>query len=312
MRARLRTVRDRQLHRAEVRRGRRHEARADRTPIFILGAPRSGTTLLYQLLVEGLEVGWLANAHASRASDVARVERRTRPRAGRGSSDWDSDHGATGQPWGPSEAGEFWYRFVPRRPHQLQAADVTPARVAAVRAAVREFADACESPVVFKNVFNSLRIPLLARALPEARYVLIERDLEANARSLLAGRARHGGVHEWWSAEPAGSDAVRTQSPAHQVAWQVQAMNEVARAELDRLEPASSLIVSYEELCTRPREVLERIHAWLEASGVQVRRRADARMPASFELRGGGVLDPAVEQDLHAVLSSGPAGEDAT
>ena len=42
LRARTRWLRDLARHRAEVRAGRSLAARADRTPIFILGSPRSG------------------------------------------------------------------------------------------------------------------------------------------------------------------------------------------------------------------------------------------------------------------------------
>lgn len=310
-RARIRWLRDRMLHEREQARGERLEARPDRTPVFILGAPRSGTTLLYQLLVEGLDVGWLANAHMESPSDVSRIERRERPRSRRSSSDFESAHGATAGDWGPSEAGAFWYRFFPRRPHQAHDADATRARTRAIRAVVREFMDACGAPVVFKNVFNSLRVPVLAASLPEARFVLIERDPAANARSLLAGRARRGDLDAWWSAEPDGADSLRGATPAEQVVWQVERMNEVARRELEVLHPDRSLVVDYADLCRDPRAVLTRIHDWLEDSGCEVSLRAGANVPASFELRGGGELEPELERQLRAALASAPTREDA-
>lgn len=285
--------------------------RADRTPVFVLGAPRSGTTLLYQLLVEGLDVGWLANAHLRDASDVCRIERDERPRAGRRASNWSSSHGVTGEPWGPSEAGEYWYRFVPREPHQLGDADATPRRIRALRAGVRAFMDACGTSVVFKNVFHTLRIPVLAAALPEARFVLIERDEGANARSLLAGRRARGGIDTWWSARPSGEEAVRAATPCEQVVWQVRRMNRVARQELSALHPDRWLAVGYDELCRDPGALLERVHGWLAAGGCDVALRPDAHLPPSFEQRSGGTLDPVLEAQLTAALASAPGGEDA-
>jgi len=312
LRARLRTLRGRIAHHRELRAGATLDARPDRTPIFVLGAPRSGTTLLYQLLVEGLDVGWLANAHAAVPGDVSRIERDRRPRAARTSSDWQSRHGATSEPWGPSELGEFWYRFVPRRPHQLHAGDATPARTSAIRAAVRLFAAACERPVVFKNVFNSLRVPVLAAALPEARFILIERDLESNARSLLAGRLQRGDLDAWWSAEPDGAAAVRADGPAAQVAWQVRRMNEVAHAELGRLDAGRSIVIGYGELCEDPVGVLDRIHAWLVEGGSDVRRRSDASLPQRFDRRRGGSLPRELEDDLRHAVASASIGDDRT
>lgn len=310
-RARARSLPSRLRHHRELRQGAKLAARADRTPIFVLGAPRSGTTLLYQLLVEGLDVGWLANAHLRDPSDVCRIERAEQPRRSRSGSDWRSAHGRTNEPWGPNEAGEFWYRFVPRQPHQLDDVHATPRRVAAIRAAVRAFMDACDAPVVFKNVFNSLRVPVLAAALPEARFVLIERDEESNARSLLSGRVARGDATSWWSARPAGDEAVRDASPGAQVVWQVRRMNRVARRELAALHEDRWLAVGYDELCADPAALLERVHAWLVASGSQVAKRPGATVPAAFEQRTGGMLEPELEAQLAAALASAPGGEDA-
>lgn len=307
VRARTRWLRGLARHRREVGAGRELPPRADRTPVFILGSPRSGTTLLYQLLVEAFEVGYLANVHAEEPTDVARVEREQRPRAGRTGSDFESTHGATRQPWGPSEAGEFWYRFFDRDRHQVDHAAPEDRTVVQLRAAVRAFADACGAPVVFKNTINSLRVPAIAAALPEARFVLIERDLADNARSLLVGRTKRGDITEWWGARPRGAEQVEHASPAAQVVWQAREVHAVARHALEALPPERTLQVTYDELCAAPRDLVDRVATWLAATGAPVERRVGAEVPAHFESRGGGVLDTELEAALARAIS-----EDAT
>ncbi len=303
VRARARWLRGLARHRAEVRAGRGLGPREDRAPIFVLGAPRSGTTLLYQLLVEGLDVGYLANAHAAQPNDVARVEREQRPRAARGGSDFESSHGATSEPWGPSEAGEYWYRFFAREEHQVDHAAPEDRTVVELRAAVRAFADACGVPVVFKNTINSLRVPALAAALPEARFVLIERDLADNARSLLVGRSRRGDLDAWWSARPAGAAEHAGDAPAEQVVWQARRVHDVARDALADLDPSRSMHVTYDELCADPRGLLDCIAEWLAEGGARVDRRSGASLPESFDRRGGRALDPALEGSLAAAVA---------
>ncbi|MCW2925343.1 MAG: hypothetical protein JWM98_2747 [Thermoleophilia bacterium] len=304
VRARTKSGRNRLLHHAEVRRGSELPARADRTPIFILGAPRSGTTLFYQLVVEGLDVGYLANAHMVRPGDAANIERRVRPRADRQPSNWTSRHGDTSHSWDPTEAGNYWYRFVDRFPNEITEADATPKRVRAVRAAIREFAEACGGPVVFKNVFNSLRLPLLTAALPEARYIIVDRDTETNARSLLRGRlSNHDTLDRWWSAEPAGADALAGRSPAEQTVWQVEQMKAVARREVGRLDPSFTIEVTYDEVCADPRAALVRIRDWLAQTGVEVQLRPDAVIPETFRRSHGTPLDEATEAQLRAAVA---------
>jgi hypothetical protein len=317
VRARARTAANRLLHDHEVRRGARLEARAERAPIFVISPPRSGSTLFFQLLVETFDLGWLANAHLDWHGGASVIERRRHPREARTSSTFTSRHGTTEQPWEPSEGEGYWYRFFPKAPdrNQLLADDATPGRVRALRAAVREFADACGAPVLFKNSLNTLRLPVIAAALPEARYIHLSRDLQANARSLLAGRIATGDVNSWWSATPRGSDAHDHEHPARQVVWQVQRINEVAREGLAQVPAANWTALTYEQLVADPRGAMDQVEAFLRASGVPVRRRPDANVPERFELRHGGELAPELEAELTAAVrdataASAPSGED--
>lgn len=309
-RARARWLRGRREHARELRHGAALHADPRRAPIFVLGAPRSGTTLLYQLLVEGLDVGWLGNAHAEAATRAVEVERQAPPRVERLGTDFDSAHGTTAGDWGPSEAGEYWYRAFPRGRHQQSTDDASPRRVREVAAMVRAFGDAAGVPVVFKNTLNSLRVPVLAAALPEARFVLIERDLPDNARSLLVGRLRRGEPRAWWSARPDGAEALADAAPAEQVTWQVQQVTCVARHELAMHAAGRFVTVTYDELCGDPRGVLACLHEWLVAGGVPVELRDPARIPERFDRRGGGELPPEHEAALAAALAAARAESD--
>ncbi|MCW2962532.1 MAG: hypothetical protein JWM90_2919 [Thermoleophilia bacterium] len=306
IRARTRSLINRLLHDYEVRRGSKLAARDDRAPIFVISPPRSGSTLFFQLLVETFDIGWLANAHLEWHGGASVIERRRHPRDARTRSDFTSRHGDTEAAWEPSEGAGFWYRFFPKDPdrNELLAEDATPQRVGALRAAVRLLADACNGPVFFKNSLNTLRLPVIREALPEARYIHLSRDLEVNARSLLAGRIANGDVNAWWSATPRGAEAHDHETPAEQVVWQVQRINEVAREQLALVADANHMSATYEELVTDPRGTMDRVEAFLRASGVPVTRRADPNIPERFEQRAGGTLAPELEEQLRAAVTA--------
>lgn len=298
IKARAITVRNGIQGRKEVREGEGLGAQANRVPIFILGSPRSGTTLLYQLLVENFNVGYLSNLHAKNYSRIVQTEKDLPQQESRINSDFESEHGATKGDTGPSEAGDFWYRFFPKYPHQMSSSDATKKRIKELRSVIRLFADTCKKPVVFKNVFNSLRIPVLVKAIPEARYILIERDLTDNARSLLVGRIKRGDINAWWSAKPEGFDAVISKRPAYQAVWQSAQMNKIAKAELSKLEKDKYFTLTYAEVCANPEKALKDIHSWLLDSGVEIDRRKNVSPPVSFEHRQGGLLDQDIECEL--------------
>ena len=55
------------------------EEKLEYPPIFIIGAPRSGSTLLYQVLTDYFEVGYISNLHAHFFGSPACLERLLHP-----------------------------------------------------------------------------------------------------------------------------------------------------------------------------------------------------------------------------------------
>jgi hypothetical protein len=305
-RARVRRARNRSLHALEVRRGRRWvDEPLPYRPIFVVGAPRSGSTLLYQLLTDRFDVGYLANGHARQPGAPSLVERRRGLVQGRHGElgDYHSAFGGTAGELGPSECGPFWYRFFPRRPHYVPADAFPDAFRRELRAAVGAFIEACDRPVVYKNLYSTARIEAIAAALPEALFVAIHRDLTANARSLLDARMRiTGGYDAWWSVEPPGIERL-LQLPAHeQVVEQVRELDAlVARVE-ESIGPDRVLHLAYEDLCADPRGQLERIAAFAAAHGSELGDRGE--VPASFPQQAGDrTLPPELEEALLGYLA---------
>ena len=72
----------------------------------------------------------------------------------------------------------------------------------AFSASMRRFVTASNKPVIIKNLYAALRLEVIEHFLPEARYIVIHRDLRDNAASLLNSRASHFGTYDrWWSVE---------------------------------------------------------------------------------------------------------------
>ena len=300
-RARLRRARIRSLHALEVRLGRRWaDEPLPYPPIFVVGAPRSGSTLLYQLLADRFDVGYLANGHARHPGAPSLVERRRglirrRPAE---LGDYQSAFGGTAGDLGPSECGPFWYRFFPRRPHYVSADDFPTTSRRQLRAAVGAFVEACGRPVVYKNLVNTARMEAIAAALPEALFLAIHRDLADNARSILDARMGVTGAYEgWWSVEPPEIERLRELPPHEQAVEQVRTLDAlVARVEAS-IGNGRVLHLSYEDLCADPRAELERIAAFAAGHGCELGVRGE--VPASFVPgEGDNPVTPELEKAL--------------
>lgn len=251
-------------------------------PIFILGAPRSGSTLLYQRMIDAFGFGYLSNLHCALWGAPHRItESLATPRLER-RPDYNSRFGAT-EGWdGPSECGDFWYRFFSRRPHYVSAGALGEVQRAWLRESVARLLATSSEPFLFKNLYCSLRLAPLREALPEALFVVVRRALADNAKSILAVRqAMYGNFRHWWSMEPPGIGLLRGLAVHEQVVEQVVGVNHAIDEERKRFDGERFFDVSYEELCADPYASLKGIERFLRNFSLDCRMQEVASAVSS-------------------------------
>jgi LPS sulfotransferase NodH len=301
LRSRARRAANRTLDLLETATSSGGEAPLSRPPLLVVGAPRTGSTLLYQLLVQAFDVTYLSNRHCRWYGAPSFVERlrRTAPNAS-----YESRYGATGGVDAPSECGPYWYRFFRRSPQYVPLAETNAAQLRRVRAAVRALTDAHGRPVVFKNLMCSLRLEPIGAALPEALFVVIHRDLVATASSLLAGRkAIFGDYGHWWSAEPPEIDELRSLPPEQQVVEQVRRIEALIERDRERLGGKRFLELRYEELCADPDASLDAVAGLVERNGSRLTRRR--QVEAKFDPSDPASLPPELHERLVDYVARG-------
>lgn len=176
-------------------------------PLFILGAPRSGTALLYRILCLHPRAAW-PNAYVGhvpstpRLAALNRLARRT-PDVRRTvwfGPGWDQvyPHRAGLSPrqraFPQPVEGE---RFFARRGVVPGVEEVGPRQQRLRRDVERLVRASGATMLVSKSTAHNRRIGLLDNLFPEARFVVVCRDGRAVARSLLTVD-RWPDVHVWW------------------------------------------------------------------------------------------------------------------
>jgi len=263
----------------------RRSRRARGTPqrgaqVFILGLPRSGTTLVYQYLVHRLHVAYFTNAVGEHPYDPCRATWAQIKDGGVYRSDFESEYGRSRGDLAPREAGRFWLRFFDIDAYQTPG-DVGDAALAEMREAVfcvqAIFAAA---PFVNKNVKHLLRIPILNAAFPDPHCLVVERDRVDVALSILRGRAESlGSEGAWFSAQPPEYERLRRLDPVEQVVGQVVGLERKMNEDLARVSAARVHRVDYEAFCRSPEVAIS-------GCGEALRGVAEKNPGvASFELR---------------------------
>lgn len=223
-------------------------------PIFIISAPRAGSTLLYELLSKSSEL-WTIDGESH---GVIEGIRRLHPAAHNfdshalGACDLNADTALSLKAGFIAElrsADGLRYLEVPQRsrPRSLRFLEKTPE--------------------------NALRVPFLAAAFPDARFVFLYRDARPNVSSLVEGW-EHGAVNipnlsgwergPWCFLLPDGWRDLRDRSLSDIAAFQWRAANEIAIRDLSALPRERWTSLDYEDLVATPEQVLRRLAEYLE------------------------------------------------
>ncbi|HEU4868595.1 MAG TPA: sulfotransferase [Actinomycetota bacterium] len=244
-------------------------------PLFLVGAPRSGTTLVYKMLCLHPESAWISNwnriAPAVRAlaviNPLATLLPKARHRAWFGDDSNAYVYGSVrslSQRLLPTPVeGEPLFRRAGLGEEEIvHPADVSPKAVDELRKAFRAIQRYSGGTFfVNKRVANNRRIPLLAEAFPDARFLEIVRDGRSVAQSLA--------TVDWWPESTVwwnGTTPVRWEAEGRDP-WELRARSwveelKVTSRGLSTVSPNRVMKVTYEDFVAQPMELLAEIKSF--------------------------------------------------
>jgi hypothetical protein len=255
-------------------------------PIFFLGAPRSGSTLAVQVITDTLDVGYISNRHCQWFGAPVLAEQLFHPTKDRPRSDFQSRQGTTEGSYAPAECGEWWYRFFRRKPPYVTLDEVCPRRMRQLRRSVAALTNAFDRPILFKNLYASLRVRAIAHYFPESLFIVTHRNEVDNGHSLLEARyQRFQDYDPWLSVEPPEIDLLK-KLPAHE-----QVIEQIRHTHLtiDRdfgfagISDTRRFDLVYEDFCDNPGKILEQFQDFLSKNECKVIQRAEP--PSRFKPR---------------------------
>ncbi|WP_263079616.1 sulfotransferase [Endozoicomonas sp. Mp262] len=175
-------------------------------PVFIIGAPRTGSTILYQVLTNVADVLYIDNlAHRFYRNLFFGIWLSRKVFGIKPHNNFKADHGRTTK-YGmhaPSECGDFWYRWLPLDQHFIAEDDICEKVVSEIRDEILAISNYHMRPIVFKNLNAGQRLRLLKRAFPNAKFIFIKRDSIFTVNSIINARVKNNiATGEWWSIKP--------------------------------------------------------------------------------------------------------------
>jgi hypothetical protein len=251
----------------------------DHAPVFIVGPPRTGSTLLYQLLVRRYRFCYFSNLlNRFPRAPLALAELSSWCGGFDPADDYCSRYGSTRGWCAPNQGRECWVTWLPESPNAVDPRGVGSAAKMQIRATVAGMQRISGRPFINKWPPNSVRVRLLAEIFPRALFVRISRATDATVLSILRGRrelCRRGSG--WFSVKPPGFEQVmKDRAPEAQAAWQVEAIERAIDDDAQDVGAHRFIHVRYEELTDAPRQVLDRVAAfYAQAAGTRLEKRCE-------------------------------------
>lgn len=265
---------------------------------FIVGAPRSGTTILHQSLCYVSDVGYVDNLVARffwyPELGLSVANELNYPRRWRGRSSF----GATQDLSEPHEFGRFWLEQLGYHSMQQQQAPGRPLADAAK--ALERMSSVAGKALLFKVFTLVWHLAEFHNAhAPRSRWILIRRELAAVALSLLKLRLSRGAIGTWRSLVPLS--ALDYTDPYEQVVAQAIDVERWIEAELAQIPNEAWTSVHYDVLCSDFTNEIERLTRFLGISCSPERLR-EAQQDISVQHKAPDSL-PGVDMDrLRAVI----------
>ena len=257
--------------------------------VHILGAPRSGTTLVSQLAASHLEVAWMSNLTAAFwAAPCLGARLAKHLTTDDFTSDFESEFGRTQGPAEPHEFGYFWSRLLGYEEMREPESDEVDWQ--RVRLVLTNLCAAFERPVLFKSYMLGYYLNAVRKALPKTCFVYVVRDPFENAASILGARREYTAtLTDWIGVKPKEYEWLRERDVHTQVAGQVHFTANAIETRLREIPEANVLRIRYEDVCDRPGSILEGVSGLLRRHGYPNEIRGTP--PLSFRRRSRASSD---------------------
>ncbi|OAN55085.1 hypothetical protein A6A05_00560 [Magnetospirillum moscoviense] len=273
--------------------------RPDGVPMLLVcGTPRSGTTMMLQLLANAFRLTYPDNIAARMWGaphfGIA-ASRSMRDQVGAGSVGYESVAGISKDIFGPHDFAYFWERFFPfgenafLTDEAMRRADT--GRLLDELAAMWTVGG--RAPLLFRGIIFTINADFFATLFSRALFIDMRRDPCDLALSMLKiRRERYGSEQVWWGSSPPERTALEGRRPEVQVAGQIHHLRRRIDAGLAKVAPERVVHLNYENACRDLPATLNTIAAAAAALGIELEAQPDRPIPPSFEPRRPDRSDP--------------------
>jgi len=246
-------------------------------PVFLIGAPRTGSSILYEYITNDLEVNYINNLMCKFyitlyiASIVSKIIFRNKQH-----NCFDSHQGMTKGLNSPSECGRFWYRWFPRDRHFVDFNELDIIQIKQIQEIVTALVNKHNKPLVIKNMNCGQRLRVIRDVFPIALFIYCKRDPLFTAQSIIETRERvFNNRLKWWSIMPKEYNDLVILDYPEQVVKQIYCIQKQIEEDLCLFGEKQWIEIWYEDFCRSPRLIMDKVKNFFNQNGTDVKYKAE-------------------------------------
>lgn len=234
-----------------------------KSPIFILGVPRSGTTLLLQLMIRHFKLCFFTNFTGKFCNSPIV--------AGRLSSlfngcdpieNYNSFYGRTKSWKEPYDGAKIWSHWFSIDPVYVNKGYLDYKSILEIRKTIYYFEKYYNAPFINKAQRNNGRILEINRIFPNSLFVIVKRDFLEVVQSIYIGFSKLNKKNMWFSMKPSNWRDIKSLDLIEHICEEVYYTDKDIHRDLRAIGYNRCYITDYNTICDKPQFVLDQFSSF--------------------------------------------------
>lgn len=230
---------------------------------FVMGAPRSGTTLLTQILASSIDTGYVNNLVARfHKTPLVGLHLSKQTLGNSFTFDYKSHYAKTPTINDIHEFGYFWRSILKKQSIEsiINSQKLKTIDWKTVKHKILNIQNFFDKPLIFKNILGSYHIREFIDILYKSVFfIYIERNAVDASLSILEARKKYNkSVNDWWSYVPLEYNLLKDKDYIYQIAGQVFFLQKFYNKMVDKY-PNNVIKTTYDQICNDPQAISDKL-----------------------------------------------------
>lgn len=233
-------------------------------PVFIVSAPRTGSTIFYQVLSNCLNVNYIDNlaylAYRNLYFGMWLSEKifKSKPH-----NTYKSKYGQTidFSLHGPNEADRIWNKYIPKERHYVgyvNKGEITKEAIEEIRNTVWAITIRFDKPLLLKSISAAVRMQMIHQIFPNSKFIFLKRNPIFTVQSNLIARKKFkGSIENWWSLKPSNFKKIQKLNGVEQTVKQIYSIEKQIVTDRELFPKENFIEINYEDFIEEPKEIIK-------------------------------------------------------